>query len=214
MKTDKGALQRFYQRLSLTDQYWEYEGLPFFDFVCPDRYYDLMEETKLSEIQLFTDMSKEELLRKMLFFPHREVSTAGNSEDVLPYTYVKAFKNRKVFIENLFAYIRSKEKQIGVITVNRYSDDDEKIKSSGVFVHDSTIMQTFSPKMFTDDNWIRGWPWPNFGTNFFLSLDHSWALYSTNMDDQSLVVFMADKTFTPGFFSYWPDIVKHLYQKS
>jgi len=215
VKSDGNQLHQFWLRLCETDAFWSYQSLPCKKFIQQKKHIDFMYDTGVMHAMCeMTQCSPQELFEKMVFFPARESILLSDDEygEAAAYPYVKAFKGRKNFIDMLDRYLEGGVEQIGVITVNRYDfEDGDAIKVSGVFRHDRSILHTFTPKRFTNKNWIHGWPWPNFGTAFFTSPDLSWALYSTSTDDDSLVVFMADKSFTKGFFAFWPDVVKYIF---
>lgn len=163
---------------------------------------------KLHASTRFFELSKIKLTLKRYRWSHsHEEETV---ESVPPYDYVNCFKPHAIFIEKLYNFIEVSEPQIACLPVNKY---ETELHVDGPFRHDNSILNTFSPRK-TIKRLFYEIDLENSGQAFFLSLDLSWAIYTSgSLDPQSVVYLLADKKFTKPFFKHWPDIVDFVYRK-
>ena len=212
MKPNKELKKSFYTKLNLTEEFWKLDTTNFEKYIDKKEIKKILENTKFSkDVPIITDI--ETIKDLMCFFPQKnETNQIDSSFNIEPFSYVQVFKNRSNFIDCLYKHIKDEEKDIAVMTLDRYGVDDKDIKANGPFIHSNNMLLTFKPKTYRPNQKNTFWPWFNFGTAFFVSLDLSWAIYTTNIDDNSLIIFLSNKEFKDKFFHQFPETLKHIFK--
>jgi len=182
---DKQLRHDFLKRLQATKRFWEMSKIDYM-FVLPGFH----AATECGEISRPDELEE---------WP----------EPSNPYYYVNSFKPHSKFIEGMLKVLKKETKQIGVFPVNNYATGD---RVDGPYLHPLKKLFDFTPRG-DSDHWIHDWPWLNSGQCFFVSLEASWAIYTTHSTNPNSVDYlMADKLFIDYINQSWPDIVDYVHR--
>lgn len=213
MKADIQFKNNFYQKLNQSKNFWKLYDIEFENYVDKKVVEDIIKSANhpdkvkvIEDVDAITDL--------MCFLPPKEeVNKKTNNLDKASFPFIRVFKHRTSFINSLYDYIKDFEEKIAVLTLDRYGVDDSGIRSNGAFMHPIEMLKNFQPKTYKHNQHIPVWPWVNFGTAFFIAPDLSWAIYTTSISDESLLVLISDSSVINTFLQNTSSILNDMYMK-